>query len=115
VKKIYVKKGFNYKSKNITGFAENNASKFAKTIQTFMISSAFCNFKEVHKVVIETMKTVENHNFKVFCVIIDNNRVNQKMFSVLANETFYITNPSQLNERIFLTYDFVHIHYLYNL
>jgi hypothetical protein len=88
-----------------------------------MISSAFCNFKEVvrlvpankmtgselHKVVIETMKMVENHNFKVFCVIIDNNRVNQKMFSLLANETFYITNPSQLNERIFLTYDFVHI------
>jgi hypothetical protein len=123
VDEIYIKKGFNYKSKNITGFAENDTSKFAKTIQTLMISSAFGNFKEVvrlvpvnkmtgselHKVVTETIKMIENHNFKVLCVITDNNRVNQKMFSLLANDTFYINNPSKLNEKIFLTYDFVHI------
>nr|CAI5862419.1 unnamed protein product [Callosobruchus analis] len=47
IDEIFIKTGLQYKAKNVTGFAENNPTRLAKTVQTFMISSAFSNFKEV--------------------------------------------------------------------
>lgn len=122
VDEIYIKTGLQYKAKNVTGYAENNASEFAKTIQTFMISSPFGHFKEVIRLVpvqkmtgnqlsdttLETVNLIQKYNFKVLCIITDNNKVNQKMFSTLS-ENIHMDNPAYINEKIFLTYDFVHI------
>lgn len=122
VDEIYIKAGLQYKSKNVTGYAENNVSEFAKTIQTFMISSPFGHFKEVVRLVpvskmtgiqlsdtiLETVNLIQKYNFKVLCIITDNNRINQKMFSTLS-PTFCMKNPTYLDDTIYLTYDFVHI------
>lgn len=87
-----------------------------------MISSVFGNLKEVvrllpvnklvgtdlKKAVLSTITYVQNHGFKVLCVMTDNNRVNQNMFSHMSDSTF-IMNPRYPGEQIFFLYGFVHI------
>nr|CAI5852053.1 unnamed protein product [Callosobruchus analis] len=123
IDEIYIKTGLQYKAKNVTGFAENNPTRLAKTVQTFMISSAFSNFKEVvrlvpannmpaeelSQIVLNVINYVQTEGFKVLCVITDNNRVNQKLFRCLCKNSIFFPNPSYPSEQIFTLYDFVHI------
>lgn len=122
VDEIYLKSSLNYKAKTITGYAVNNVNELAKTMQTFMIISPFGHFKEVvrllpvqslsgnalKEIVFETIKYIQLHGFKILAIITDNNRVNQNMFKQFS-DTYYITNPDYANDKIFLTYDSVHI------
>jgi hypothetical protein len=92
----------------------------AKTVLTYMISSAFGNLKEVvkfvpvnkikgteiTKITKQIINFVQDCGFEVLCVITDNHSINRAMFKTLS---FKIANPKSPEKTIFLTYDLVHI------
>lgn len=122
VDEIYIKSGLNYKSSNLTGYAHNDANSMATTVQTFMISSAFGHFTEIVKLLpvksmcggdlkdaaLQVISFVQNLGFHVIAVITDNNRVNQRLFSLLSSE-YSMPNPKYQDHQIYLLFDFVHI------
>ncbi|CAH1112316.1 unnamed protein product [Psylliodes chrysocephalus] len=123
VDEIYVKAGLQYQSKNVTGYATNNADTLATTVVAFMISSPFAHFKQVVRLLpvcnitgtelkdamLNAIQYTQNSGFKVLSVITDNNRLNQNMFGQVSSN-YYISNPKFNNEKIFLLFDFVHIY-----
>lgn len=122
IDEIYVNSCLSFKSQNILGFAENNTNELARTVQTFMITSCFGNFKEIvkllpvkkmtgdqlKKITLEVITFVQQIGFIVVAIVTDNNRVNQSMFNLLSH-TGIMPNPNILSQPIYLTYDFVHI------
>jgi hypothetical protein len=123
VDEIYITARLDYRSKSIIGSAVNSPSnEVAKTVLTYMISSAFGNLKEVVKFVPvnkikgtevteitkQIINFVQDCGFEVLCVITDNHSINRAMFKTLS-KSFKIENPKSPEKTIFLTYDFVHI------
>jgi hypothetical protein len=123
VDEIYVNQTLTFKAQNIIGSIENRPTQIAKTVLSFMITSAFGSYKEIVKLVpvsgltgeelkkftIEVIQYVQSFNFKVIVVISDNNRVNQSMFKLFCETKYFTSNPSFTNLPLYLTYDFVHI------
>jgi len=127
IDEIYVSSRMDYRAQSLVGSAENTSSKsdcqFAKTIATFMISSAFGNMSEVVKLwpvnnvtgIELTQKTkqilnfIQDCGFEVLCIITDNHSINSIMFKQLSDNGMWFSNPKDHNKIIFLLFDFVHI------
>jgi hypothetical protein len=100
---IYVNQTLTFKAQNIIGSAENRPTQIAKTVLSFMITSAFGSYKEIvrlvpvsgligeelKKITIEVIQYVQSFNFKVIVVISDNNRVNLSMFKLFCETIVY--------------------------
>jgi hypothetical protein len=123
VDEIYITARLDYRSKSIIGCASNKTSnELAKTVLTYMISSAFGNTKEVVKLLpVQNIKGtevaeitnkiihfVQECGFEVLCVITDNHSINRHMFKSLS-QSFEFPNPKNVENKIFLAYDTVHI------
>jgi hypothetical protein len=123
VDEIYITARLDYRSKSTIGSAVTSPSnEVAKTVLTYMISSAFGNLKEVVKFVPvkkikgtevteitkQIINFVQDCGFEALCVITDNHSINRAMFKTLS-KSFKIENPKSPEKTIFLTYDFVHI------
>jgi hypothetical protein len=96
---IYVKQRTEYKSGELIGFAENKGNhEQAKTIQAYLASSAFGNFKEVvslspvlnmtgEELSEVTQKIIDlliQCGFVILTIISDNNRMNRTAFNLLV-------------------------------
>jgi hypothetical protein len=113
-----------YRSKSKIGCASNKTSnELAKIVLTYMISSAFENTKEVVKLLpVQNIKGtevaeitnkiihfVQECDFEVLCVITDNSHsINRLMFKSLS-QSFEFPIPKNVENKIFLAYDTVHI------
>lgn len=125
IDEIYLNSGLQYKSQNVVGFAENNSELIAKTVQAFMVSSVFGNFREIVRLfpssglkgenLAELTKKVidfvQSFGCQVIALITDNNRINQNMFYQLtgSHQSFRFPNASLLRQDIFVLFDHVHI------
>lgn len=116
---IYVTETVEYRSGNLRGFAENSDGIIeAKTVQVFLISSLFASYEHVvHLSPVKSMagqelvdmtkfviRLLESCGFKVLCVISDNNRINQNMFTILRQNS---TNANTA----YMPPDFYHVRY----
>ena len=116
---IYVKSRAEYKGGQILGYAENNSVVEARTIQAFLISSAFGYFKEVMSlhpvknitgedllnITEKVVALVTKVGFKIIAIISDNNRVNRNMFDNLLQSNVIV----QPDCKVFALYNTVHI------
>lgn len=123
IDEIYVNSKLEYKSKKVTGYADNNCNDLAKTVVCFMISSPFGRFKEIVRLIpvssltgqqlkdysLEVINFVQIIGFRVLCIITDNNRVNQNMFKLVAGDGIQFPNPNYPGKSIYIMYDPVHI------
>lgn len=122
VDEIYISPRLDYRASAVIGSASNN-NELAKTVVTFMISSAFGSLNEVVKffpannikgsdlaiLIGQVINFVQQCNFEVLCVITDNHSINRVAFKTLASTPSSFTNPMDPNKTIFMLYDFVHI------
>lgn len=123
---IHVNQAYNYKCGSLSGIAENSQQAVAaKTVQAFLISSAFGNFKQVvalksvlnltgselADLTMKAVKLVQDSGFVVISIISDNNRINRNMMSILSGGTLSIKikNPKYEHLNIYLLFDPVHI------
>lgn len=133
IDEIYVKEGTHYKNGHIHGFAEtskeNDPAAFARTTCAFMIESLFGPMKEVVRLlpinsidadtlrtaVIDVITFLQAKGFTVVIVSADNNRLNQKLFSLLtsgddAMHWEWFPNPNRVNgDKVFVNFDAVHL------
>lgn len=125
IDEIYLNASLQYKSQSVVGYAENNPEAVAKTVQAFMVSSVFGNFREIVRLfpssglngndLSELTKNVvdfvQSFNCQVIAIITDNNRINQNLFYHLteSKQSLRYQNPIHAEQDIFLLYDFVHI------
>ena len=124
---IYVKPFVTYKTGCLTGMSENRVDDAARTIQAFMVHSAFGNFKEIvaltpvqnldgnylAQVAKNIVNLVQDCDLQVLVIMSDNHGVNGVAFDVLyadwgVGSLFQIKNP-KYDAPIFLMFDTVHI------
>nr|CAI5864649.1 unnamed protein product [Callosobruchus analis] len=124
---VYVKSDISYKSGKIEGFASSGSEVSpATTIQAFMVSYIFSNYKDIvglfpvctlkhnllHELTLNILKVLSNLGFHVVAIISDNNAVNRKMFEMLCGGKIcnYFFNPFSKNyQKVFFLFDTVHI------
>ena len=125
---VYVNPSLEYKNGKLVGQAVNNCLEEARTIQAFMVHSAYGSFKEVVSLTpvkaltgdyltdltLKVLKFVQESGLIVICIICDNSRVNKNMLSTLyakfrGEGTYRIQNPKYRDLEIFLMFDPVHI------
>lgn len=129
---VYVKRKVDYKNGKLYGFAENGDElTAAKTILAILISSAYGNFKEVaalrpvqkltgadlFDMVKNVCSVISKCGFKIVVIISDNNRVNRNLFDKLCGSqvgelkdlTYHVVVDIPSEEKIFCTYDSVHV------
>ena len=124
---IHIKPGVTYKNSKLTG--TNDDGDIATSIHCFMITSLLSNNKDVVALVPATKITAEqlctltksilqrlaSSGYRVISIITDGNRINRKMFKLLAgcfdvsNLPSSIPNPCKPDEQIFFLFDSVHI------
>lgn len=105
---IHVEPCSSFKGGSIVGFALNEPTKKATTVQAFMISSILSKDKEVvalvpvvnltaaflHKLTVDILKLVHKARYKVISILSDNNRVNRNMFTMMSGVLKpYIAHP----------------------
>lgn len=97
------------------GYAMNNEN-LTKTVLTFMIRTCFDKFYEVVRlcpvkglfgdymksVIFDTVHYIQQNNFKVLAVITDNNKVNQRMYNIITDDSILIKNSLYEELLIFL-------------
>lgn len=125
IDEIYVDPSLQYKKNHVVGFAENDELSTARTVQAFMITSIFGNFKEICRLTpVKCMKSdfllnltknvihqVQSLGFTVLTIVSDNNRVNQNLFKLLDPcNTGSFQNPNYPDSKIYMLYDCVHIY-----
>ena len=123
---IHIKPKLTYKCGKLIGNAGNNAQHQANRIQCFMISSVLSSNKDVvslvpvqkmttHDLTVMTQEVIQNvtrAGYRIVSVISDNNVVNRKMFMELSGTgrlVPYIQNPINVDERIYILFDTVHL------
>ena len=125
---VYVNPSLEYKNGKFVGQAANNCVEEARTVQAFMVHSAYGSFKEVVSLTpvksltgeyltdltLRVLKFVQESGLIVICIICDNSRVNKNMLSLLCarfqtDEMYRIPNPMYSDLEIFLMFDPVHI------
>ena len=124
---IHIKPGVIYKNSKLTG--TNDDGDIATSIHCFMITSLLSNNKDVVALVPATKITAEqlckltksilqrlaSSGYRVISIITDGNRINRKMFKLLAgcfdvsDLPSSIPNPCKPDEQIFFLFDSVHI------
>lgn len=126
IDEIHVKSKLSYRSGKLIGQAANNTDDLANSIQCFMIASVMSSHKMIvgmlpvkkldSEFLLEGTKNVLRNlcssGFNVVSVISDNNRINRKMFSLLAEGSdmkLFIYNPVDPDKKIFLLFDSVHL------
>jgi hypothetical protein len=122
IDEIYVSNRLDYPDKSILGTAYNNNDS-AKTVLSYMITSAFGSFCEIVKflpvnkikgdemapITKNIIDYVQNCGSAVLCVISDNHAINRTMFTKLSTNSKSLPNPKCEEDTSFLNYDFVHI------
>nr|CAI5817947.1 unnamed protein product [Callosobruchus analis] len=116
-----------YVNGKIEGFASSGSEVSpTTTIQAFMVSSIFSNYKDIvslfpvctlkhsllHELTLKILKVLSNLGFHVLVIISDNNAVNRKMFEMLCGGKIcnYFSNPFSKNyQKVFVLFDTVHI------
>ena len=114
---IYVKPKVTYKGGILQGFAENNDSAQATTVQAYMISSVMSKNKDVaalqpitnldasylYDSVIKVLSLIEKAGYTVLAVMSDNNRVNRNVFEKMCGGTLQssISHPCDLQRQLF--------------
>lgn len=125
VDEIYVNPSLQYRSGRLSGIAENDTTNCeqARTIQAFLIASAFGNFKtvvslvpvkkltssELHELILKNLELLNVCGFRVLSIVSDNNRVNQGMFKSLCQNSNSSISFDYHSLPVFVMYDPVHI------
>lgn len=125
IDEIYVNPSIQYRSGKLSGIAKNASTdcEQARTIQAFLISSAFGNFKsiaslvpvkklkssELHELVMKNLELLNLCGFRVLTIIADNNRLNQSTFRSLCQNSDNRISFEFNGLPIFVMYDTVHI------
>lgn len=126
IDEIYISPRLDYRGNSITGMAANsstsNTNDLAKTVLTFMVSSAFGKLSEVVSMfpvnnikgseltilINKCIHFVQSCGFEVLCVITDNHSINRSAFKIMS-PSYSISNPKFPEKKIFLLFDFVHL------
>lgn len=123
---IHVNANLAFAGGAITGAALNTEQVLAHSVQAFMISSLFCNEKEVVALCpVKDLKSedlvgmlkkvlhlVQSNGFIVVCITADNNQMNAKAFKDFADGKpieHGVDNPHFPGHLIFFMFDTVHI------
>lgn len=121
---IHVEPCSSFKGGSIVGFALNEPTKKATTVQAFMISSILSKDKEVvalvpvvnltaaflHKLTVDILKLVHKARYKVISILSDNNRVNRNMFTMMSGVLKpYIAHPCDPVFKLFFLFESVYL------
>ncbi|KAG4076498.1 hypothetical protein HA402_014462 [Bradysia odoriphaga] len=121
IDEIHCSQQVNFKASTLTGFAENEDA-IAKTVLAFMISSCFGSMKEIAALIPasdpicedlqryynEITSDLHSMVYKTLANVTDDNRLNQKFYSLLAPGGSHEHSYSE-NDKTFLIYDSIHI------
>jgi hypothetical protein len=127
IDEIHTKPRFTFKKGTVTGVASNTyENEAASSVQAFMISSLFCNYKniallfpvknmsaaELLRWTMRVINDLEESGFRVISIITDNNNINRKMFTDMSPNSklnICVPHPRDQTRPLFLFFDTVHI------
>ncbi len=130
IDEIYIKSGIQYKGSKITGLAtKNDDLHMARTVQSYMIKSAFGRFEEIVRLVpvldctgdefylmtMEVIHMLRNIGFIVFGIVTDDHTVNENLYVQILNqfpsnsERLCVEFPFRAPFKTFLMHDSVHL------
>lgn len=82
---------------------------FALKLYRLLIRIHFSLGKQQASMVLNLIKMLQSKGFIVTIILTDNNKINQKMFEILAGLLNFFINPDFPSLKIYLMYDPIHL------
>ena len=122
---IHIKPKMTYQNGKLIGNSENNITRQANRIHTFIISSVLSSNKDVVALIPVQKMTNQDlyhmpkevvkqyiYGYRIICILSDNNVVNRNFFMNLSGTNClvpHINNPINPDHKIYLLFDTVHL------